>query len=110
MEKTKFDKIVKSRLLTCQETLTRKNKEYASEEDRLHNFKAAGNARGQAPTTALDGMLMKHLVSVWDIIDKMEHERKYVPHADLIAEKIGDVINYLLLLEGLIDDRREDMK
>ena len=106
MNALKFERLVISRLDSCRCVLLKKNEEYASETDRLHNFKVAGRARGVADTTALDGMLMKHLVSVWDAIDKMEEDREWVPTEAWIEEKVGDVINYMLLFEGCIEDRK----
>ena len=99
-----FDKIVGARLNWCEKTLCAKGDEYAREGDRLWNFKAAGRKRNQQPAQALAGMEVKHDVSVDDIIDGLA--RGIVPPKELVAEKIGDSINYLLLLEGLIEEER----
>lgn len=45
----------------------------------------------------------KHEVSIMDIIDDID--RGILPHPKLIDEKIGDSINYLVLLEALLYDR-----
>jgi hypothetical protein len=100
-----FDKIVGARLNWCEKTLCAKGDEYAREGDRLWNFKAAGRKRNQHPAQALAGMEVKHDVSVDDIIDGLA--RGIVPPKELVAEKIGDSINYLLLLEGLIEEERQ---
>ena len=99
-----FDKIVGARLNWCEKTLCAKGDEYARDGDRLWNFKAAGRKRNQHPAQALAGMEVKHDVSVDDIIDGLA--RGIVPPKELVAEKIGDSINYLLLLEGLIEEAR----
>ena len=52
------------------------------------------------PEMALWGMWCKHLVSVKDLIN---FPGDATP--ELIKEKLGDVINYALLLEGLLTDR-----
>jgi hypothetical protein len=49
-------------------------------------------------------MMVKHTVSVDDIIDGLS--KGIVPPKELVAEKIGDSIDYLLLLEGLIEEER----
>ena len=49
-------------------------------------------------------MKVKHDVSVDDIVDDLK--RGVVPPKEFVAEKIGDSINYLLLLEGLIEEAR----
>lgn len=108
MNHSEFEKLVTSRLDGCVRVLLQKNKEYSSTTDRLHNFKRAGIARNESSIKALDGMLIKHIVSFWDIVDKMEEDPQYVPTKHLVSEKLGDIINYLLLAEGLIEDRRKE--
>ena len=99
-----FDKIVAARMAWCNKTLCAKGDEYARDGDRLWNFKAAGRKRNCHPAEALAGMEVKHDVSVDDIIDGLA--KGIVPPRELVAEKIGDSINYLLLLEGLIEEER----
>ena len=101
MELTEFEELLKNRINKINETLAVKGSEYSSKIDRLHNFKSAGRMKGETPQEALWGMLMKHLVSVEDLIkDRLENNRHNVD------EKIGDVINYLILLEALFEDLR----
>ena len=102
-----FDKIVGDRMGWCFETLCKKGDEYARDGDRLWNFKAAGRKLNCHPAQALAGMEVKHDVSVDDIIDGLA--KGIVPPKELVAEKIGDSINYLLLLEGLIEEAREEV-
>lgn len=107
MEHQDFANIVTARLLDCEEVLIKKNKEYSSTFDRLHNFKVAGRIKGVDPVAALDGMWLKHRVSIADMVERMAEDPTYVPSRELVAEKLGDNINYTLLLEGLIEDRRD---
>ena len=100
-----FDKIVGARLNWCEKTLCAKGDEYARDGDRLWNFKVAARKRDCHPAQALAGMMVKHTVSVDDIIDGLA--KGIVPPRELVAEKIGDSINYLLLLEGLIEEERQ---
>lgn len=75
------------------ETLRKKAEEYAAGGDRLHNFRAAAQLQGVTLLQALGGMMVKHTVSVYDLIADGK------PHAPALwAEKIGDHINYLYLL------------
>ena len=99
-----FDKIVSNRMNWCEQTLLAKGEEYSREGDRLWNFKSAGRKRNKHPAEALLGMKVKHDVSVDDIVDDLK--RGVVPPKEFIAEKIGDSIDYLLLLEGLIEEAR----
>lgn len=109
MKHVKFNVLVENRLSKCREVLASKDKEYSSDADRLHNFKRAAAARNIQATSALDGMFLKHIISMWDMVDDMERNPEYIPSEQLITDKLGDVINYTLLLEGLIEDRRKDL-
>ena len=95
-----FDMIVTSRQKKSKDVLSSKAKEYASDADRLHNFKIAANILQCTPEQALLGMAVKHLTS---IIDMVNGETK--PTTALIDEKIGDMINYLHLLEALFNEK-----
>ena len=99
-----FDKIATARMDWCMKTLCAKGDEYARDGDRLWNFKVAARKMDCHPAEALAGMMVKHTVSVDDIIDGLA--KGIVPPRELVAEKIGDSIDYLLLLEGLIEEER----
>jgi len=102
-----FDEIVNSRVLKIKQTLGSKAKEYASKTDRFHNFNIAGRIANTTPEKALYGMMLKHEVSVFDLIEMADTEPEKLTVA-LIDEKIGDNINYLILLEGLLKKRVEN--
>jgi len=96
-----FNVILQSRLSCIQSTLAGKAKEYAGGGDRLHNFKVAARISGKSPEEALQGMMLKHLVSVFDLIeDRLENT------SAMVNEKIGDTINYLILLEAVLAEAR----
>jgi hypothetical protein len=105
MEAKTFDKIVEHRIESIQGVLGNKAKEYSSAQDRLHNFKVAAKLSREkmTPEQALFGMMRKHLVSVIDIVENTE--KGICPSAALREEKIGDSINYLILLEALLVER-----
>lgn len=106
MDHKHFEDIVNNRLSHCAALLTQKNEEYGSVGDRLHNFKRAAQIKGCDPVEALDGMALKHEVSLRDMKDRMATQPDYVPSLTLVSEKISDMINYLLLFEALIEERR----
>ena len=81
------------------DTLMNKAKEYATDGDRLHNFKVAASVQGISPTAALAGMMAKHTVSVYDMIGTGK-----VYDIALWEEKIKDSINYLFLLWALLNE------
>lgn len=100
-----FTKLVDARCASIQTILTSKAKEYASDVDRLHNFKYAGERLRCTPEKALIGMMEKHSVSVIDMVNDCE---KYNYSHAYIEEKIGDHINYLVLLEALLKERNKN--
>ena len=99
-----FNKIIHEQIERCEATLCKKADEYATD-DRLHNFKVAAELQNCLPTTALAGMMAKHTVSVYDMIRGLEEGKSYP--LELWDEKIGDSINYLLLLAAAV---REDVE
>ena len=121
MRHDKFEKILKRRIELTKSVLSTKNKEYASDSDKLHNFKRAGAMLNCTPERALIGMATKHFISLLDIIDRIERieqENKQEPlcitlnpirwlKKKRLEEKIGDSINYLILLEAIIKERYE---
>lgn len=105
MDTKRFDEIIKKRIDLCKAVLCNKAEEYATE-DRLHNFKVAAELQGCTPITALAGMMSKHTVSVYDLIQKQE--KGEVVTREMWDEKIGDSLNYLLLLDALIQERFDE--
>jgi hypothetical protein len=105
MNKTKFDECVENRIARIRKVLTAKAEEYATEGNRFHNFDVAARILDCTPEQALRGMLLKHIVSVLDLIQGAEEVDQI--NAAVIDEKIGDTINYLILLEGLLLRRLE---
>lgn len=100
MTHKEFNELIEKRVETICHTLASKSEEYATKNDRFHNFNVAAIMNDTTPERALMGMMVKHLVSVFDLangIGEITEEK--------IEEKIGDSINYLILLEGLLKDK-----
>jgi len=98
MNTEEFNAILESRLSSIKQVLGNKAKEYAVG-DRLYNFKRAAEIQRTTPQQALAGMFMKHLVSVLDLV-----EGSLPPTEYMVNEKIGDAINYLILLEAILKE------
>lgn len=105
MKTVRFENILSERLKKCIDTLSVKANEYATE-DRLHNFKVAAQLQNCTPITALAGMMAKHTVSVYDLAERQENG--LVVTKEMWDEKIGDHINYLLLLDALITEKFDE--
>jgi len=118
MNVEKFNKLLEKRIEKTRAVLDSKNKEYASDIDKLHNFKRASGMLQCSPEKALVGMWTKHIISLLDIVDKINKEDVKNGNTlickpgdvtiPLVEEKIGDAINYLILLEALIKERYEE--
>lgn len=94
-----FEKVIKEQIKICEDVLIGKAKEYATDDDRLHNFKNAAGMMSCDPKEALAGMMAKHTISVYD----MCRSGKDYP-IELWNEKITDHINYLLLLKAIVEE------
>lgn len=101
MQAEQFKNVINNRIETCKSVLCSKAEEYATD-DRLHNFKVAGELQKCTPVKALGGMMSKHTVSVYDLIEGYEQGKEISPK--MWSEKIGDSINYLLLLTALLEE------
>ena len=99
-----FNDIIAVRVSKIQQVLYKKAEEYATTGDRFHNFRVAARINNETPERALLGMWIKHFISVLDMIDWIDQCPKKIT-LELIDEKIGDNINYLILLEGLLLER-----
>jgi hypothetical protein len=103
MTPQEFDKLVERRVEFIKYVLKSKAGEYSSLDDRLHNFNRASDMLGTTKEKALVGMWTKHVVSILDIVDSGA-----TPKQAMMDEKIGDAINYLILLEACYADRRAE--
>jgi hypothetical protein len=99
MDAKTFNNLLEAQLERSTSVLLNKADEYATDGDRLHNFKAAALLGGSNLREALGGMMIKHTVSIYD----MMNSGKQYPET-VWNEKITDHINYLLLLRAVIED------
>ena len=100
MTQEDFDVLVNKRLAECKKVLAGKSGMYASKKDRLHNFKLGGILVRQTPEQYAMELVTKHIVAIFDKLVNKE-----VMDADFISEKVGDIINYMLLIEALNQEK-----
>ena len=99
------EKIVERRIKLIQEVLESKGNDYAENSDQFRSFNLGSKfSLHETPDAVAWEFLVKHLQSVHQMVDDYEKKRK-VPTEEYIDEKIGDCINYLILLEGLLKDK-----
>jgi hypothetical protein len=98
-----FDKLVVERCDKIRQTLVMKSKEYSRNGDRLWNFNRGAAISGISRERALHGFMLKHFISYLDILDDID--KGNIPSNDTVDEKVGDIINYFILLEASIKER-----
>jgi hypothetical protein len=103
MTEEEFNALVDRRLDLIREVLITKGKEYRRNSDPLHNFNVASRLSNTTREKALWGFALKHYVSFLDMLDDIEKNK--LPKKEYVEEKIGDLINYLVLCEASIKDR-----
>jgi hypothetical protein len=99
MTPQEFNALVDNENVISVNMLANKAIEYATDVDRLSNFKEAAGTRGTNPADALVGMVVKHWVSISDM---SKHPTMYT--MDKWLEKIRDDRNYTYLLTGILID------
>ncbi len=106
MNTPEFNALFEQTVEMCRQTLCAKADEYAEDDDRLHNFNIASILQGNTPIESIGGMMVKHTVSVYDLIRRTG---KGAEISDAMwDEKIKDSINYLILLRGIVAERRRN--
>lgn len=99
MQYEDFSDLVNEAIKRSNALLITKGSEYTMNNDRLGQFTAAAALQSINPAEALMGMLAKHLTSVADMVKNptsYNFEKWY--------EKLDDIRNYTLLLEGVVKD------
>lgn len=99
MNAEEFEEVFESVFSELRETLFVKAREYASDGERMHNFKAAAAMNNSTPEQALWGFVTKQIISTRDMIQS----GKDYPEAAW-KEKLGDILVYMILLRGLTID------
>ena len=106
MNGKKFNWILEKRLAKTKEVLASKSAEYSTDSNKLHNFDRGATMTGKLREEVLLGFALKHHISILDMVDNIS--KNILPTEVLVDEKIGDLINYLILLEASIKERIED--
>lgn len=94
MTHDQFKNIMDAQIKRVHDVLVVKTAEYASE-DQLRNIKQVAKLRGVGLPQAISGMMAKHTVSIYDMVESGK------PFSmDLWDEKITDHIIWLILLRA----------
>lgn len=104
------EKVVEPRIKAIRAVLAKKAVEYSQgidpgSESAFHNFyEAAGLSFHETGLAVGWEFMVKHLQSIKDLIDVNKKTGK-LPSQALLSEKIGDAVNYLILIEGMFLDQ-----
>lgn len=104
MRSKRFYHLVDKETERIKDILITKGQEYSTDDNKLHNFDKAAKMSNQSREKALLGFVLKHQVSVDDIVEKIDKE---LPSLEVLSEKITDILNYYILLKACIVDRIE---
>ncbi len=101
----KFDEEVDKVCTSIKDVLSIKAKEYRRNDNPLHNFDVGTqqSTSGETREDVIWGMARKHFISVQDI--KNDVKLGKIPNREILDEKYGDLINYLILEKASILDK-----
>lgn len=102
----RFNDCIDNRLNDCKKLLLVKSLEYRRNDNPYHNFNVGAKFTGESSEKVLYGFLLKHLISLQDIVNDVNESK--LPSKEIIAAKVSDIINYMLILEALIEERRNN--
>lgn len=101
MNHEEFEEVFELVTSMSRSVLIEKAKEYATDTDRLSNFKQSAVLIHGTPEQALWGFVTKHLIALSDMVKS----GKDFTDAQW-DEKIGDTINYMILLKALTVEKK----
>jgi len=112
MRREDFNILLKERVNEIEQKLTSKREEYATAEDVFSAFKkATGLSFHDCPEQLAWEYMTKHLQSIKDMIQHVSIDGyNGYPEKELLREKFGDAINYLLLIELMMVERIRTFK
>ena len=105
MTEERYDEIVNCSVESIKHTLLVKSKEYQRNNNPFHNFDEGSKRSGLIREKVLDGMLLKHEISIADMTNDLE--KGILPKIETIEEKFGDNLIYLILKKASIIDKIE---
>tara|TARA_R110000822_G_scaffold127454_1_gene262948 strand:+ start:10226 stop:10585 length:360 start_codon:yes stop_codon:yes gene_type:complete len=106
MKKEFFKRVLSETLEQTKKTLGIKAMEYVRDDNAMHNFDFGARITGQIREKVIYGFALKHHISISDIRNDIEEGK--LPSIDLVNEKFGDAINYLILEKASILHKIED--
>ena len=103
MNRKEFEQELDKLFQSIKDRCIRKGDEYATEQSVFINFEKGSRVTGLPPELVLDGYLTKHYVSYRDMLDSIYSGNR--PGAELIEEKLGDIILYFILQKIMMENQ-----
>lgn len=100
MTAQEFDKVVNDQFDASRDIMKSKGSDYTDNLDRLSNFKIVGELVGVDPRVVWAVYSAKHFIAIANYCGRGKTE------SEPIDGRISDLINYLLLLKGLVVESR----
>lgn len=108
MTGAEFNKLLNTRILKIRSVLEQKAGDYARTGDRLGHLKRTARVLNCSTERACLNGFAKHLVSILNMVD--ETDKRIVVDHKKWDEKVGDAINYLILLEATVKESSYERK
>lgn len=100
-----YNRTIDKAIRRIRDVLSKKASEYATDINPYHNFdEGLKLSFHDQPEKVAWEYMTKHMRSIMDIIDKSGNGESV--SRELICEKFGDAINYLILIEGMLYRRQ----
>lgn len=103
MDGKDFDKLVNDTVTEIQRLLVTKGGEYAGSADRLANFKRGAAHTGCTPLQVAFIYASKHYDAVATYVRDQASETER-PRSESIHGRLDDLMNYCLLMKGLVQE------
>lgn len=103
MTEKQFEEEVEKTLNQLKQTLIVKGKEYRRNSNPFHNFEQGAKITGTSREKVLDGFLLKHEVSVMDMVNDLD--KNVLPTTNVVNEKFNDILIYNIIKKMSIIDR-----
>jgi len=104
-----FDAVIDEFQEATVEILSSKGEEYATDSDRLMNFRTVGDMAGMSPEEVAVTYLLKHIQRLSKAVREEEYEWDWRREdgSEALKQRVADSINYLYLLALALEDKNE---
>ena len=106
MHPSKFASIIEASIASMNSLATVKGGEYASDSDRLSNFREASRRLGLLPEEVLLVYLDKHYAALCNYVRDLKAGRNR-PRSEPIEGRADDMILYIILFKALLAERTD---